>query len=172
MVAPLATGYPLPLVCVPTPSCFLDVSRGSLSHARETRTLRRFGCIPFRALRAFSAAVRGPTDRPPCSLQRPPRHKSRRLHGVPLRVFAPQVVLGPVYTYGQAAWSSGSSAAVGRPRAHHSAIQRITDSWTFVCGCGERAHANSRDAGTCVPHARGVHARVPQATRATLHIWR
>ena len=49
--------------------------------------------LPLRAERRLPLAVREPVERPPCSLHRPERYRSRRLHGVPARVRAPQVSL-------------------------------------------------------------------------------
>lgn len=50
------------------------------------------GIFPFDADRVFPPLVRGPVDNPPCNLHRPLLYKSRRLHGVPARVFALQVM--------------------------------------------------------------------------------
>lgn len=51
--------------------------------------LRRFfGLKPFIADCLLPSGVTGPVLHPPCSLQRPFAHKSRRLQGVPLRVLA------------------------------------------------------------------------------------
>lgn len=51
-----------------------------------------FGIKPFKEDLFFPAIVRGPVENPPCSRHLPLSHKSRRLHGVPARVFAPQVI--------------------------------------------------------------------------------
>ncbi len=54
------------------------------------------GRPPFLPLRRFAALLRwvfGPVEKPPCSLQRPPRYSTLLLQRVPLRVFAPQQLL-------------------------------------------------------------------------------
>lgn len=55
-----------------------------------------FGRPPFLPLRRLAALPRwvfGPVEKPPCSLQRPPRYSALFLQGVPWRVFAPQQLL-------------------------------------------------------------------------------
>ncbi len=50
----------------------------------------------FKATFAFPAEVRGPVERPPCHLQRPPLPRPLAWQGVPLRVRAPHFEVVPV----------------------------------------------------------------------------
>ena len=51
----------------------------------------RLGRNPFFALHFLPDSVLGPVDNPPCNLHLPDRKRSRRLHGVPALVLAPQI---------------------------------------------------------------------------------